>query len=343
MFGKSTRGNRLISSNRIIGALPFVTAGETNEGISDFIGNNVIVYPKNTITIDMFGSAKYRNYKYGADDHVAVVDTTKITKQAAIFVTSAIHKSSYTGKFDYGRNFYAKDADELIISLPTKNNNPDYAFMDSFIGELEAEKIAELDVYLDSNSLKDTTLTNDEQQALTDFENLKFEDFKVTDFFHVENSKNILSRDIVENSGESPYLCASSENNAVSSYISYDEKYLHKGDCIFIGGKTFVVSYQEKDFFSNDSHNLLLYLKSEEKRSKLNQLYLVTCINKSLGHKYSWGDSISNKKIQKDKVSLPAYDNQLDFKSMAILMSAIQKLVIKDIVQYIDNSMMDIV
>ncbi|WP_416202169.1 restriction endonuclease subunit S [Acinetobacter pittii] len=80
------------------------------------------------------------------------------------------------------------------------------------------------------------------------------------DIFNIKNTSNILSRDIIQDSGIIPYLCASSENNGVSSYISYDLKYLEEGGCIFIGGKTFVVTYQEKDFFSNDSHNLTLKL-----------------------------------------------------------------------------------
>ena len=115
LFGKSTRGKRLKSDDRTAGNLPFVTAGEADEGISAFIGNDVTVYSENTTTIDMFGSAKYRNYKYGGDDHIAVVHTEALPKFASIFVTSAIHKSSYAGQFDYSRNFYAKNADELNI------------------------------------------------------------------------------------------------------------------------------------------------------------------------------------------------------------------------------------
>ncbi|ENM3912289.1 hypothetical protein GI292_003527, partial [Vibrio cholerae] len=65
--------------------------------------------------------------------------------------------------------------------------------------------------------------------------------------------------------------------------------------------------------------------------------YLATCIDKSLGHKYSWGDSISNKKIQKDVVSLPTRNNLPDLSKVEILMSAVQKLIIKDIVQYVDQ------
>ena len=75
-----------------------------------------------------------------------------------------------------------------------------------------------------------------------------------------------------------------------------------------------------------------MYLKDEDKQKKLNQLYLATCINKSLKHKYSWGDSISNKKIQKDKVLLPFKNNQPNYEIMETFISAIQKLVIKDVV-----------
>lgn len=153
---------------------------------------------------------------------------------------------------------------------------------------------------------------------------VKWGEFKIVDIFDVKNTKNILSRDIVENSGVTPYLCASSENNGVSSYISYDEKYLDKGNCVFIGGKTFVVSYQENDFYSNDSHNLVLYLKNGEKRDRAHQLFLAACINRSLGYKYSWGDSISNRKIQTDKVLLPIKNGEIDFDFMETYIAEIE-------------------
>lgn len=149
LFGKSTRGKRLKSDDRISGNLPFVTAGESNEGVSAFIGNNVTVFSENTITIDMFGSAKYRNYKYGADDHIAVVHTQDLSKFSSIYVTSAIHKSSYTGKFNYGRNFYAKDADELNIFLPAQNKQPDYKLMQTLISAIEKQVIKDVVLYTD--------------------------------------------------------------------------------------------------------------------------------------------------------------------------------------------------
>ena len=149
LFGKATRGKRLKGDDRIAGTLPFVTAGEASEGISAYISNDVEVFEKNTTTIDMFGSAKYRNYKYGADDHVAVVHTEAVPMKAAIFVTSACHKAAHTGKFDYGHNFYAKDADALDIQLPTKDGKPDYDTMTALISAVQKLVIKDVVLYAD--------------------------------------------------------------------------------------------------------------------------------------------------------------------------------------------------
>jgi hypothetical protein len=118
--------------------------------ISAFIGNKVEVFESNTTTIDMFGSAKYRNYRYGADDHVAVVHTETLPIKAAIFVTSAIHKAAHTGEFNYGHNFYAKDADALNIKLPAKGDAPDYEFMKNYISAIQKLVIKDVVLYADS-------------------------------------------------------------------------------------------------------------------------------------------------------------------------------------------------
>ena len=169
LFGKSTRGKRLKSANRIPGKLPFVTAGESDEGVSDFIGNDVQIFSKNTTTIDMFGSAKYRNYEYGADDHIAVVHTEKLPTNASIFVTTAIHKSSHNGHFDYGRNFYAKDADDLNILLPTKDEKPDFDTMAILISAIKKLVIKDMVGYLNEKQQEFCYMYNE----LGEIDNLK--------------------------------------------------------------------------------------------------------------------------------------------------------------------------
>ncbi len=137
LFGKSTRGKRLKSDDRITGTLPFVTAGESQTGISAYVGNAVEVFKMHTVTIDMFGSAKYRGYEFGADDHVAVVHTEYLGRESALFVAGSIEKSSHNGRFDYSRNFYAKDADTLNIMLPVLNGMIDYTYTSTFISAVQ--------------------------------------------------------------------------------------------------------------------------------------------------------------------------------------------------------------
>ena len=163
LFGKSTRGKRLKGDDRIPGALPFVTAGEASEGISAYISNDVEIFEKNTTTIDMFGSAKYRNYRYGADDHIAVVHTESVPMKASIFLTSAIHKASHTGKFDYGHNFYAKDADDLDIQLPTRDGKPDYDVMAMLISAVQKMVIKDVVRLADSRIEKTKELTGNDE------------------------------------------------------------------------------------------------------------------------------------------------------------------------------------
>lgn len=324
--------------DQIGGDIPFVMAGITNTGIANYISNPVASFPKNSITIDIFGNTFYRDYSFGAGDDTGVYwnSEKEYSVGAMKFISIAMSKAVH-GRFDFGKKLRSSQSLNFKMQLPIKNGEIDFNFMESCIAELELEQVKRLEEYLSVTDLKNYTLSNAEKQALTNYDRLDFDDFKVVNIFDVKNTRNILSRDIVEDSGVVPYLCASAENNSVSSYISYNENFIDKGNCVFIGGKTFVVSYQEKDFYSNDSHNLALYLKDEEKRNELNQLFLATCVDKSLKHKYSWGDSISNQKIQKDFVALPVKHNHPDFEGLDIFMSAVQKLVIKDVVLYVEG------
>ncbi|WP_445659609.1 restriction endonuclease subunit S [Alteromonas mediterranea] len=322
------------------GKHPYVVRMGSNNGQKGFIDEepcflnegNTISFGQDTAT--MF----YQEKPYFTGDKIKILkpkDNGFNKRNAQFFISTMIKAFS---SFSWGSSsFNVKVIKSQLLTLPIKRGKLDYKFMERFVSQLETEQIAKLQAYLDVAGLNDYQLTPEETSALVDYQSCKFDYFKVIDVFKVKNSGNILSRDIVKDSGETPYLCASRENNSVSSYISYDEKYLDQGNCVFIGGKTFVVTYQESDFYSNDSHNLVLYLKNEKERNKLNQLFLATCVEKSLAHKYSWGDSISNRKIQKDVVALPVIGDKVDFSSMSIIISAVQKLVIRDVVEYTEN------
>ena len=339
LFGKSTRGKRLKSEDRISGTLPFVTAGEKDEGISAFIGNDVTVFSENTITIDMFGSAKYRNYKYGCDDHIAVVHTQKLPKPVAIFITSAIHKKSYTGEFHYGRNFYAKDADTLNISLPTNNGKIDFKFMESFIAELEAERIAELEAeriaeleaYLLATGLKDYTLTDEEKQVLEDFENIKWGTFNLEKLFGKSTrGKRLKSADRI--SGNLPFVTAGETDEGISAFIGNDVNIFSKNTTtIDMFGSAKYRNYR----YGGDDHIAVVHT---EKLPKLASIFVTTAIHKSsYNGQFNYGRNFYAKDADELNISLPVKNNQPNYAIMETFISAIQKLVIKEVVLYADR------
>jgi hypothetical protein len=350
LFGKATRGKRLKSDDRIPGSLPFVTAGETSEGISAFIGNEVDIFPENTTTIDMFGSAKFRNYKYGGDDHIAVVHTENLPKYASKFVTTAIHKTSYNGQFNYGRNFYAKDADELKIQLPTQNGNIDFAFMENFIAEIENERISKLANYLEVSGLIDYTLTEEEKEVLESFRNSKtskkggvidnqivtrfeWKEFRLGDLFEINSSKKRYDANKVEISevGQ-PYVVRTSLNNGIRGFINEEEQFINYGNTISFGQDTATMFYQEHPYFTGDKIKIV---KSKDQNfNKKNAQFFITTMTKSFSS-FSWGGSSFNVNvISSQMLNLPVQNNQPNYAIMETFISAIQKLVIKDVVLY---------
>ena len=329
------------------GEIPVYSSDTSNNGIIGYTNREAefIVSHENPIYLVFGDHTRSLNivfHSFNVTDNVKVLS---LKDSYSIKILLYIISSWQKGVPNLGYSRHWSIAKKVLFKVPVKNGVIDFAFMENFIAELEAERIAELEAeriaeleaYLSATGLQDYLLTVEEEKALKEFDNWKFEEFRIIDIFDVKNSGNILSRDIMPNSGTTPYLSASTENNAVSSYISYDEDYIDKGDCVFIGGKTFVVTYQEKDFYSNDSHNLILYLKEKEEKSKFNQLFLATCVKIGLGYKYSWGDSISNKKIQTDTFSLPSTKGVPAYAYMEVFIKAVQKLVIKEVVEYADR------
>lgn len=341
LFDSIKQGSRLTKGDQRPGALPFVMSGTTNTGISSYISNSVETFPANSITVDIFGNAFYRSYEYGLGDDTGALwsNENKYNKRHLLYIAAAI-QSSLHGKFDYGHKLRVSRIHHYGIYLPTDENGEiDFPYMENRIRELEAERIRELEAYLKVTSLDNYILTSAEQAVLAEFrESKRFAQFRIIDLFTVKNTRSILSRDIIVNSGSTPYLTASQANNAVGTYISHNKALLDKGDCIFIGGKTFVVTYQEEDYFSNDSHNLALYLKDESKKTKEAQIFMVAATQRALSHLYSWGDSISSRKIQKDCIELPVdTSGAIDYDFMTQFIRAQQKLTIQSVVEWRDD------
>lgn len=321
----------------------YVTRTSLNQGILQTTGfvNDTNINPAGTwslglLQMDFF----YRNKPWYAGQFVRkIVPKIHIPQRAILFFQTILNMQK-----SVLLQVLVRNVDETFrninVQLPqTDNGEINFTFIEEFLRELERARLRELEAYLKATGLDNYELTEADKDALRNYKNLQWKEFPITKIFTIHNTHNILASDVKLNSGATPYLCASAENNGVNGYISYNTDLLEQGNCVFIGGKTFVVSYQKEDFYSNDSHNIALYLK-DYAPTRANLLSLVTFIRKSLGHKYTWGDSVSKAKIKGDTITLPTLDGKLpDFNAMERLIAAMQKIVIADVAKYTSRNL----
>ncbi len=309
----------------------------------------------NTITATVIGNYKYVKYQeepyYCSQNINKLIPKFKITPKVALYFITCIKKfvSQYNGQQG---GYKIEQLKNFSILLPVnKNEEPDFHYMEHYISELEEERISELEeeriseleAYLKINGFDNYELTQEELSAIENLKNKKiqFDEFNITGqdgIFNVKNTHSILQEWIIPNSGTIPYVTAGVGNNSITTNINAPQEWIEEGNSIMIGGKTLVITYQENDYVSNDSHNLALYLKDERYKTENIHLFLVSALYKSLKPKYEWGNSISKTKIQKDKIKLPIDENKnIDYKFMETYISGIKKLSIRNVVDWKDK------
>lgn len=223
---------------------------------------------------------------------------------------------------------------KLTILLPINNEQIDFDFMESFIAELEAERIAELSAYLKVSGLDNYELSDEELKALQDYEAVEWKEIPLGEIFEVNTYKKRFDANkvtLTDNIGY-PYVVRKSTDNGIKGYIQEDEMYLNDGNTISFGQDTATAFYQEHPYFTGDKIKIL---KAKfEGFNKKNAQFFVTAITRSFT-KFSWGSSsYSIDIINKQFLSIPTINGNIDTKYLELLSQAISKLSIKSVVQY---------
>lgn len=335
---------------------PVITAGMDNLGVAGYSSVDAKILPANSLTVDMFGNCYFRPFEYKMVTHARVFSLSlkngHLTPETGLFICTML--KWLPSKYNYSNMCSYNKIKVETIQLPVKpgtdevnytEDDIDWDYMASYIHELEQSYIHELDAYLKETGLDDYTLTDDEREVLE--QEPMFKEFEVIDLFDVINTKSIRQSDVRDqlqsNNGSTPYITASDKNNAIFAYIDCPQEWIDEGNCIFIGGKTTTVTYQERDFCSNDSHNLALYLKNEEARTKRIQLSLAVILKKAFATKYQWSNALSKTKIKNESIQLPVKpgtddvnytEADIDWDYMAAYVRVMEKQVIANVVDY---------
>ena len=323
--------------------LPALTAGIQNQGLNNFVPKDNATILKNVISISAnganTGATFYQNKEFTVLQDSYVIDWKNskdiLTDNQYIYLTSSISKTIF-GNYEWTNKAGWERIKSEKIQLPIKNNQPDFDFMENFITELEAQKIDRLEAYLVENDLKEYRLTVEEQQVVDDFENGKiiFKEFKINQLFEINSYKKRFDANKVSISERGkPYVVRTSLKNGIRGYINEDEQFLNEGNTISFGQDTATMFYQEQAYFTGDKIKILK--SKNDEFNKLNGLFLVATMTKSFSS-FSWGGSSFNVGIIGNQLmELPTKNKKPNYKLMQTLISAIQKLVIKDVVLYV--------
>ncbi len=324
--------------NRIIGTRPLVTAGYENTGVAEYIGNlKQKTFPKNVITIDMFGNTFYRDYEFSADDNILVLTSLigKLSKEMQLYFSSSINKA-VTEKYSYGKQFRQGSFNETFIKIPIYSDGAiAFDYMEDYIKELEAERIKELEAYLVATGLNDYVLNAEEEKVLADFRNnnIEFRDFAYKDLFdHIVQGRRLKKDDQI--AGNLPFVMSGTTNSGIVGNIGNDTRIFPKNSLtIDIFGSVFYRNYR---YGMGDDTGA--YWNEKNELSKFTMLYFGTAIGKTLAGKYDYGHKLRSSKTLNFTIKLPVKsDKQPDYEFINHYICSIEKLVIKGVVEWKDK------
>ena len=318
-YGQATTNNGIISYNQL-----------TKTVLNNEEGKPTILIHSNNQNIIYLESPFYLKDGHGA---TSVLQSKSLNKTNQMFIIGAIERVIKT-KYSYNNKATKIELKNSIINLPINKGKIDYEFMESFIAELEAQRIAELEAFLLATGLKNYNLTEEEKQALEDFENDKiiFTELTFTNIFNkILQGRRLKKEDQIP--GDIPFVMAGTTNTGIVKYISNPvAKFPKNSITIDIFGNTF---YRNYDFGAGDDTGV--YWNSEKDYSDKTMLYLTSSISKLISGKFDFGNKLRSSQSLDFKIQLPTQNNKPNYNLMETFITAIQKLVIKDVVSYADR------
>lgn len=195
------------------GETPIIAAGAYNQGIAGMY--EIDSAYENRITISCngagCGSTFYHPYKFNVNgDAITLIEKSSMSDKAKSFI-ACILNGAFTRKYSYEEKCSPQKALDEIVRLPaTPDGAPDWAYMESYMADLEA-KVAESLTLL---------------QAAKDVEKKKVDtrewgSFALGTLFNIVKGKRLTKAEM--KSGKIPFIGSSALNNGCTAMIGNDK------------------------------------------------------------------------------------------------------------------------
>lgn len=133
------RGTTIKMQSLDTGNVPVIAAARSNCGIAGYY--NIKPMYKNAITISCngvgCGSTYYHKYEFAiTGDAIVLQDKIDIPNGAKLFI-AVVYDKYFNSKYSYEDKCSSDKAVEEIIKLPSKDNQPDWEYMEKYIEQIK--------------------------------------------------------------------------------------------------------------------------------------------------------------------------------------------------------------
>lgn len=304
-----------------------------------------------TITATVIGNYKY--VKLQTEPYYCSQNINKLTPKSIIkkwneriayfFIASV---QNFVSLYDGQQGGYKlTDIKNHSISLPIKNKKIDFDFIEGFMSKLEAERILEFETYLLASGLNDYELTDEEQRSINEYNTIKWAKFKIGILFERIKTKKIpfkadeLSKEMTVKYNL-PCLTSSFKNQGLNYFVPKNEATVLKNVISIPSNSDVYRAYFQSIEFTVLSDAYAVRWNFNGVNLLPNQyMFAVQCINKVTDLPiYSYKNKLGGWNVVKNKyIQLPVKNNKPDYEIMGTLISAFKKVVIKDVVLYVQR------
>lgn len=285
------RGKEKAPKQNEPGDCPLIQETNNNNGFDRMVVPTKII-KGNSITV----SINYaQNVFYQADDfcasvNIAVLRNNHLNRYNSQFVCSVLRNAHQ--KFDYTSKISKELLNKEMIMLPVdKTGQPDWAYMESYMANLET-KVAE--------SLTLLQAAKDAEKKKVDTR--EWGEFRVGELFDAALSKDdIQPKVIVE--GNTPLVSSGKENNGMIALIDNKNARLWEANTLTVDmfGKVF---YQEQPYYAV-SHGRVNILMPRMPMTKHCMQFIGCAIERVTTDKYAFSEMCTGTKLLKDVILLP--------------------------------------
>ncbi|UOR60760.1 restriction endonuclease subunit S [Helicobacter pylori] len=361
-------GSLLSQEDLAKGDIVRISVKSDNNGVYghfDTLKNKKARHFENFISVNFFGNCFYHPYLASVEMkvHVLKLKNRTLTKRIGLFLANQLNKCFY-GQFTYGTQLSSSKLkhNNFKIQLPLKPtantqtlDDIDFNFMEKFIAELEQCRLAELEAYLKATGLSNTTLSNDEENALNAFNgknsgggggntpcSLTWQSFKLGDLFEIEKTLSF-NKDALTQGQDYDYITRTSQNQGVLQTTGFvNTENLNPPFTWSLGLLQMDFFYRKKSWYAGQFMRKIT--PKTEIENKINSRiahYFTTLLNALKRPLLSVLVRDIDKTFMEQKIQLPLKPtaktqtlDDIDFNFMHTFINALMKQTIQGVVQY---------